>query len=309
MYSLLYETAMQFGRIWIDQQDNAAAARRVFFSMDHEAEEAATRPAATPPRHADTLSLRFEDVGFRYPDGRRALAEVSFEASAGQTVAIVGPSGAGKTTLAQMIPKFLRPTEGRLTLDGVDLADLDTAALREAVAYVFQEHQLLTDHRGREPAYRQARPPATPRWSRPVGLRAPWTSSGPCPMASRRESGAAAARCRRARKQRLSIARGLLRGAPILILDEPTAALDPQTERALLDALSATGRNRLDHRHRAPLVDHRTRRPHRLPSTGGGSSRPAATRSSSPSPTVPTGGSSRCSPPLVRPRGRFRMRG
>ena len=73
---------------------------------------------------------------------------MSFEARTGETIAIVGPSGAGKTTLAYMIPKFLEPTEGRVLLDDVDLADLDVQSVREDVAYVFQEHQLLTEHRG-----------------------------------------------------------------------------------------------------------------------------------------------------------------
>ncbi|MXY55000.1 MAG: ABC transporter ATP-binding protein [Gammaproteobacteria bacterium] len=243
MYSLLYETSMQFGRIWIDQQDNAAAARRVFFSMDHEPEQSASRPA-TPLLPDSALSLRFEEVGFRYPDGRRALAGISFEACAGQTLAIVGPSGAGKTTLAQMIPKFLHPTDGRVTLNGVDLAELDTAALRRAVAYVFQEHQLLTDTVAAN--LRIAKPEATVAEMESVCRLAgalDFVRAMPEGFESRIGRGGGALST--GQKQRLSIARGLLRGAPILILDEPTAALDPETERALLDALSVTGRDRL----------------------------------------------------------------
>ena len=243
MYSLLYETSMQFGRIWIDQQDNAAAARRVFFSMDHVPEQSASRPA-TPLLPDSALSLRFEEVGFRYPDGRRALAGISFEACAGQTLAIVGPSGAGKTTLAQMIPKFLHPTDGRVTLNGVDLAELDTAALRRAVAYVFQEHQLLTDTVAAN--LRIAKPEATVAEMESVCRLAgalDFVRAMPDGLESRLGRGGGALST--GQKQRLSIARGLLRGAPILILDEPTAALDPETERALLDALSVTGRDRL----------------------------------------------------------------
>lgn len=245
MYSLLYETAMQFGRIWIDQQDNAAAARRVFFSMDHEAEQSArSRPPTTTVVGPDPLSLRFEGVGFRYPDGRRALADVSFEAQSGQTVAIVGPSGAGKTTLAQMIPKFLHPTDGRITLNGVDLAGLDTAALRRAVAYVFQEHQLLTDTVAAN--LRIAKPDAAVAEMESacrIAGALDFVRAMPEGFDSRIGRGGGALST--GQKQRLSIARGLLRGAPILILDEPTAALDPETERALLDALSATGQDRL----------------------------------------------------------------
>ena len=240
MYSLLYETAMQFGRIWIDQQDNAAAARRVFFSMDHEAQAPRSGAAARVAQIGDAPTLRFERAGFRYPDGRRALTDVSFEARAGETIAVVGPSGAGKTTLAYLIPKFLSPTEGRVTWDGIDLAELDTTELRRRVAYVFQEHQLLTDTVAAN--LRIAKPDATltemetacrtadaldfvlampEGFDTPIGRGGGTLSTG--------------------QKQRLSIARGLLRNAPILILDEPTAALDPETERVLLDALATHG--------------------------------------------------------------------
>ena len=243
MYSLLYETAMQFGRIWIDQQDNAAATRRVFFSMDHEAESVASRPM-TAFRWSEPLTLRFEGVGFRYPDGRRALDAVSFEASTGQTLAIVGPSGAGKTTLAQMTPKFLQPGDGRITLNGVDLALLDTATLRRAVAYVFQEHQLLTDTVAAN--LRIARPDAAMAEMESVCRLAgalDFVQAMPEGFDSR--IGRGGGTLSTGQKQRLSIARGLLRGAPILILDEPTAALDPETERALLDSLSASREDRL----------------------------------------------------------------
>ena len=245
MYSLLYETAMQFGRIWIDQQDNAAAARRVYFAMDHEAEETASSTAPSYRRGLPAFeSLGFENVGFRYPDGRRALTDLSFEARAGETVAIVGPSGAGKTTLAQMIPGFLCPTEGRLTLNGIDIADLDTALLRQGVAYVFQEHQLLTDTVAANLSI--AKPDATVAEMESACRLAgalDFVRAMPDGLAS--TIGRGGGTLSTGQKQRLSIARGLLRGAPILILDEPTAALDPETERALLEALSATGQDRL----------------------------------------------------------------
>ncbi|MYE24133.1 MAG: ABC transporter ATP-binding protein [Gammaproteobacteria bacterium] len=244
MYSLLYETAMQFGRIWIDQQDNAAAARRVFFSMDHQVEPRAASRRPRELRWSEPLTLRFEGVGFHYPDGRRALEAVSFEARTGQTLAIVGPSGAGKTTLAEMTPKFLHPTEGRITLNGVDLAHLDTAALRRAVAYVFQEHQLLSGTVAAN--LRLAKPDADigdmESACRLAGA-LDFVRAMPDGFGSRIGRGGGALST--GQKQRLSIARGLLRGAPILILDEPTAALDPETERALLESLSASREHRL----------------------------------------------------------------
>ena len=252
MYSLLYETSMQFGRIWIDQQDNAAAARRVFFSMDHDV-EAITRNRRTRSGGMDRdVSLRFDGVGFHYPDGRRALENVSFEARAGETIAIVGPSGAGKTTLAYMIAKFLEPTEGRVLLNDIDLADLDVRSVRENVAYVFQEHQLLTDTVAAN--LRVAKPDATLDEMKQV-----------CQMVGAHEFvmampdgfdskiGRGGGTLSVGQKQRLSIARGLLNDARILILDEPTAALDPANETLLLDTLK-TSRTRLN-----IVIAHRTR--------------------------------------------------
>ena len=244
MYSLLYETAMQFGRIWIDQQDNAAAARRVFFAMDQDAEEparaVAAASAAPSPRTGPVL--RFDGVGFRYPDGRRALADVSFEVRAGEVIALVGPSGAGKTTLAYMVPKFLTPTEGRVTLEGVDIAELDTAALRRRVAYVFQEHQLLTDTVAAN--LRIAKPDATlAELETACHLAGALDFVRALPGGFDAPIGRGGGTLSTGQKQRLSIARGLLRNAPILILDEPTAALDAPTERALLDALATARRS------------------------------------------------------------------
>ena len=242
MYSLLYETSMQFGRIWIDQQDNAAAARRVFFAMDHDVEEVARRrqPSSSGRMDGD-FSLRFDDVGFRYADGRRALENVSFEAHAGETIAVVGPSGAGKTTLAYMIPKFLEPTEGRVLLNDIDLANLDVQSVRENVAYVFQEHQLLTDTVAAN--LRIAKPDATldemKQVCEMVGA-LEFVMAMPDGFDSRIGRGGGTLSV--GQKQRLSIARGLLNDARILILDEPTAALDPTNETLLLNTLKMSDR-------------------------------------------------------------------
>ena len=238
MYSLLYETAMQFGRIWIDQQDNSAAARRVFFSIDHEAESVAVRTNkesdATFPK---SFELAFEGVGFSYPDGRQVLTDVSFEAQAGETIAIAGPSGSGKTTLAYLIPKFLSPSEGRVSLDGVDLEELNAMSLRAQVAYVFQEHQLLTDTVAAN--LRIAKPDATLVEMEQACQLASAHFVAEMPAGLDTPIGRGGATLSTGQKQRLSIARGLLRDPRILVLDEPSAALDPANERALLAALAA----------------------------------------------------------------------
>ena len=241
MYSLLYETSMQFGQVWIEQQDNAAAARRVFFMMDRKTEKP-EGPYTDIPNPGTATGVRFDNVSFSYPDGRIALNNVSFHARPGETIAIAGATGAGKTTLAYMIPKFVRPSSGRVLIDDTDTTNLSTEQLRQRVAYVFQEHQLLTDTVAAN--LRIANPNATLE-----DLTAACEQAGalefitamPDGFESRIERGGGTLST--GQKQRLSIARALLRRASILILDEPTAALDPEHEASLLKAIDKTDNN------------------------------------------------------------------
>ena len=241
MYSLLYETSMQFGQIWIEQQDNAAAARRVFFMMDHKTEKSPSTYTGIP-NPGTVTGVRFDNVSFSYPDGRLALNNVSFHAKPGETIAIAGATGAGKTTLGYMIPKFVRPSSGRVLIDDTDTTNISTEQLRQRVAYVFQEHQLLTDTVAAN--LRIANPNATLE-----DLTAACEQAGalefitamPDGFESRIERGGGTLST--GQKQRLSIARALLRRASILILDEPTAALDPEHEASLLKAIDKTDNN------------------------------------------------------------------
>jgi len=241
MYSLLYETSMQFGQIWIEQQDNAASARRVFFMMDHETEKSPSTYTDIP--HPGTATgVRFDNVSFSYPDGRLALNHVSFHAKPGETIAIAGATGAGKTTLGYMIPKFVLPSSGRILIDDTDTTNISTEQLRQRVAYVFQEHQLLTDTVAAN--LRIANPNATLEDLTSACQQAgalEFIRAMPEGFESRIERGGDTLST--GQKQRLSIARALLRRASILILDEPTAALDPETEASLLKAIDKTDNN------------------------------------------------------------------
>ena len=241
MYSLLYETSMQFGQVWIEQQDNAAAARRVFFMMDRKTENP-EGPYTDIPNPGTATGVRFDNVSFSYPDGRIALNNVSFHARPGETIAIAGATGAGKTTLAYMIPKFVRPSSGRVLIDDTDTTNLSTEQLRQRVAYVFQEHQLLTDTVAAN--LRIANPNATLEDLTVACHKAgalEFITAMPGGFESRIELGGGTLST--GQKQRLSIARALLRRASILILDEPTAALDPATEASLLKAIDETDNN------------------------------------------------------------------
>jgi ATP-binding cassette subfamily B multidrug efflux pump len=233
--------AVMFGSLWFTLQTAAPGLERVFFLMDLEPERDPT-PARDLPRAQ--RSLAFEDVDFAWPDGTPALRGVSFEAKFGQVTAIVGPAGAGKTTLIYHVPRFLRPQRGRVCVDGVDLAGVTRASLRAQIAFIFQESALFDGTL--EENLRLANPNASE-----LELRRALAISGadefvrrfPDGLATR--LGRAGAGLSVGQKQRLSIARGLLRDAPILILDEPTSALDPDTERRLLAALREAARERI----------------------------------------------------------------
>ena len=230
--------SMSLGRLWVDFQGNAAGVRRVFFYLDLPGDAVMPKPRSTAgDAQPQGRSVVFEDVGLTYPDGREALRGISFRAEAGELVAIAGPTGAGKTSMAYMVPGFLVPTEGRVLVDGVDTREWPLDALRDTASYVFQEHLLLSGSvfdnlrlgrptAGRSEVERAARASGAHDFiaALPEGYD---TVLG-------RDGGALSV----GEKQRLSIARALVRESPILILDEPTAAVDPETERSLVAALT-----------------------------------------------------------------------
>ncbi len=214
-------------------QSAAAKADRVIEILD-------TSPAVQNAPQARDARLRghvrYEDVRFNYDSNLPTLKGVSFEARAGERIALVGPSGAGKTTLANLLVRFFDPSSGRILIDGHDIRDIRLRSLREQVAVVLQEPFLFQATVAENIAY--GRPEAT----REEIVKAARAANAHdfierLPLGYDAVIGERGAALSGGEKQRLSMARAFLKDAPILILDEPTSALDARTEHLLLETL------------------------------------------------------------------------
>ena len=241
LYITVGYTASQLALIWILLQANAAGLYRVFFILDLPPDH---QPANPKPLAGLRKGYRFEGVGFHYPDGTQALRDVSFTAERGQVIALVGPAGAGKTSLAYMFPRFLWPTEGRIFIDDTELTEIDRDALRAQVSFVFQEPVLLNATVAEN--IRVGKPGASDEELRRAAQQAGVLDViERLPQGFDTPLGRNGSRLSVGQKQRLSIARALVRNAPVLVLDEPTAALDPETEQQLIRTLREVARDKL----------------------------------------------------------------
>jgi ATP-binding cassette subfamily B protein/subfamily B ATP-binding cassette protein MsbA len=180
--------------------------------------------------------VRYEDVTFAYDAGRPVLHGISFEARPGEVVALVGPSGAGKTTAVNLLVRFFDPANGCVLVDGHDLRQLTVHSLRQQVAIVLQEPFLFPLSVAENIAY--GRPEATRAQVKAAAIAASADQFiQQLPDGYDTVIGERGTTLSGGEKQRLSIARAFLKDAPILILDEPTAALDARTEAQLLEVL------------------------------------------------------------------------
>ena len=239
-FALMRDPAEKLAYLWIGLQGDAAKARRVFAMLDAPPETDAGHLALPPIEEG----VSFRRVGFVYPDGRRALRDVSFNGRMGQIVAIVGPTGAGKTTLAYLIPRYHAASEGQVLIDGQDVNDATLESLRRQTSYVFQETQTVNESILEN--IRLGKPNATreevERAARTAGIHDFIVST---PDGYDTKLGTSSSKLSAGQKQRIGIARGLLKDSRILILDEPTSALDPETEGHLVNALQEAAMNRI----------------------------------------------------------------
>ena len=189
-----------------------------------------------PPRARG--HVRFEGVSFRYPGQESwAVQDLDLELRAGETVALVGASGSGKTSVVQLMARFFEPTHGRILLDGQDIAHMDLQALRAQLGWVGQHVVLFDDTIAANIAY--GRPDATEAQIAQAAASAnAWDFIDALPQGLQSRVGVNGSQLSGGQRQRIAIARAFVKDAPILLLDEATSALDNASERAVKDAVS-----------------------------------------------------------------------
>ncbi len=240
-------------------QQALAAAERVFAVIDQPTEAASDR--GTKVLHGVRESIEFREVAFRYPGQETfALDHISLTVRSGEALALVGSSGAGKTTLVNLIPRFFEPTSGAILVDGTDLREISLASLRQNLGIVSQETLLFDSSIRDNIAY--GKPDASDE-EIIEAARAAYADEfiRELPNGYDTMIGEKGARLSGGQRQRLAIARAILRDPPILILDEATSALDSESERKVQLALANLMKNRTTFviAHRLSTVQHADR--------------------------------------------------
>ena len=250
---LAYQPVKNLANLNANLQEGLAAAARVFALLDMEP-QIRDRPTAKP-LPAGPGELRFEDVQFSYNPAKPALHGVSLVVPAGRTVALVGPSGGGKTTLLNLIPRFYDVGRGRVLVDGNDVRDVTLASLRQRIAIVSQEVSLFHDTVRANIAYGRA-DASDAEIRRAAALAGAAEFIDGLPQGYDTMVGERGTKLSGGQRQRIAIARALIKNAPILLLDEATSSLDNESERVVQAALATLmeGRTTLVVAHRLSTI-------------------------------------------------------
>jgi subfamily B ATP-binding cassette protein MsbA len=250
---LAYQPVKSLANLNATLQEGLAAAARVFALIDRDP-AVKDRPDAKP-LEITRGEIVFEDVHFSYAPGKAALDGLSLAVPGGRTVALVGPSGAGKTSVLNLIPRFYDVERGRVTIDGVDVRGATLASLRAAIGIVSQEVSLFHDTVRANIAY--GRPLASDaEIARAASLAGAAEFIATLPQGYETIVGERGVKLSGGQRQRIAIARALLKNAPILLLDEATSSLDTESERQVQGALATLtkGRTTLIVAHRLSTV-------------------------------------------------------
>lgn len=239
--SLFYQPLSTLARLAEDVQNAFAGGARVLEVLDSQS-EIVDAPDAQPMGRAKG-QVTFDHVSFRYVKEEPVLEDVSFEAQPGEMVAIVGPTGVGKTTVISLLDRFYDPDQGAIRLDGIDLRKITLASLRENISMVLQDVFLFNGTIADNIAY------GVPKATREQVEAAAKTAYAhdfisKMPQGYETVVGERGVRLSGGQKQRIAIARAVLRGAPILILDEATSAVDTETEADIQAAIEGLAGSR-----------------------------------------------------------------
>lgn len=235
------ERVVTLATITNSAQQSLTGAQRVFEILDAPMEIQNKPGAIRLPRAQGTL--RFENVSFGYGAQDTVLSEVDFEVPAGSSIAITGVNGSGKSTLLSLIPRFYDPGAGRVLLDGTDLRDIDIDDLRRNIGLVFQESFLFSNTVAANIAF--GHPKATmEEIERAARIASAHDFIIQLPQGYNTVLGERGSDLSGGQRQRLALARAVLLDPPVLLLDDPTAAIDPQTEHEILEAMESAMQNR-----------------------------------------------------------------